>query len=134
MALIEERDQLEGGTVAVRLPGVQKGDMAARNHKPEVRVYAVRFSPSAQSWAAATTEGLLVFSLDKGIVFDPFNLTLEVTPKTIRQRAAAGESSTALLMALRLNEQQLVQEVLEGIPHGEGEYRRKCAQYTNVIM
>lgn len=121
LALIEERDQLEGGSVAVRLPGVQKGDMAARNHKPEIRVFAVRFSPGAQSWAAATTEGLLVFALDRGIVFDPYNLTLEVTPKTIRQRSAAGESSTALIMALRLNEQPLIQEVLERIPHGDGE-------------
>lgn len=124
LALIEERDQLEGGSVAVRLPGVQMGDMAARNVKPEVRVFAVRFSPSAQSWAAATTEGLLVFALDRGIVFDPYNLTLEVTPKTIRARAAEGEWSAALMMALRLNEQPLVQEVFEQVPHGEGEFVR----------
>lgn len=130
LALIEERDRLEGGAVAVRLPGVQKGDMAARNHKPEVRVFAVRFSPSAQSWAAATTEGLLVFALDKGIVFDPFELTLEVTPRTIRQKASAGEASTALMMALRLNEQPLVQEVLEQIPHSEG---KSCSIIANLI-
>lgn len=66
MALVEQRDSLEGGNVAIRLPGVQRGDMASRNYKPEIRVYSVRFSPTAQCWAAATTEGLLVFSLDKG--------------------------------------------------------------------
>lgn len=36
MALIEEREDLEGGNVAVSLPGVKKGDMVARNLKPEV--------------------------------------------------------------------------------------------------
>lgn len=66
MALVEEREQLEGGNVAIRLPGVLKGDMASRNFKPEVRVFSVRFSPTGQSWAAATTEGLLIYSLDKG--------------------------------------------------------------------
>lgn len=68
MALVEQREELEGGNVALRLPGVQKGDMATRNFKPEIRVYSVRFSPTAQSWAAATTEGLLIFALDKGNV------------------------------------------------------------------
>lgn len=45
-ALIEEREELEGGNVALKLPGVRKGDMAARTLKPEVRVYAVQFSPT----------------------------------------------------------------------------------------
>lgn len=66
MALVEKRDALEGGNVNIRLPGVQKGDMASRNYKPEIRVFSVRFSPTAQSWAAATTEGLLIYALDKG--------------------------------------------------------------------
>lgn len=63
---MEKREQLEGGNVVLRLPGVQKGDMASRNYKPEIRVFSVRFSPTAQSWAAATTEGLLIYGLDKG--------------------------------------------------------------------
>lgn len=73
MALVEKREALEGGNVAIRLPGVQKGDMASRNYKPEIRVFSVRFSPTAQSWAAATTEGLLIYALDKGMVI---NLTV----------------------------------------------------------
>lgn len=39
LALIEEREELEGGNVAIKLPGVRKGDMAARNFKPEVIIY-----------------------------------------------------------------------------------------------
>lgn len=122
MALVERRDALEGGNVSIRLPGVQKGDMAARNFKPEVNVFCVRFSPTAQSWAAATTEGLLIYSLDRGIVFDPLNLSLEVTPKAARDclDQQKQQYSTALLMALKLNEVNLIEEIIEQIPHNEG--------------
>lgn len=120
MALVEQRDELEGGNIAIRLPGVQKGDMATRNFKPEVNVFSVRFSPTAQSWAAATTEGLLIYSLDRGIVFDPLNLSLEVTPKAARECIQQQQYSTALLMALKLNEVKLIEEIIERIPHTEG--------------
>lgn len=120
MALIETRGALEGGDRAITLPGVQKGDMATRNFKPEVKVHSVRFSPTAKSWAAATTEGLLMYSLDSGIVFDPLNLSLEITPRTIRHNLKLEDFSTALLMALRLNEAQLIEEVIEKIPISEG--------------
>lgn len=36
MALVEEREEREGGNVTIRLPGVRKGDMASRVFKPEV--------------------------------------------------------------------------------------------------
>lgn len=118
--MVENRDKLEGGDVAIRLPGVRKGDMATRNFKPEVNVYSVRFSPNAQSWAAATTEGLLIYSLDRGIVFDPLNLSLEVTPKAARECLEKHEYSTALLMALKLNENKLIEEIIEQVPYTEG--------------
>lgn len=37
IALIEERENSEGGNVTIRLPGVKSGDMASRSTKPEVR-------------------------------------------------------------------------------------------------
>ncbi|XP_063709764.1 periodic tryptophan protein 2 homolog [Culicoides brevitarsis] len=117
MALLEERENLEGGNVAIKLPGVAKGDLAARKFKPEISVYSVKFSPSGQSWSAATTEGLLIYSLDKGVVFDPYYLSLEVTPKSIRECLRNEEYSTSLIMALKLNEQKLIQEIVEKIPH-----------------
>lgn len=125
--MIENRDQNEGGNVPIRLPGVQKGDMASRNFKPEVNVYSVRFSPSAQSYAAATTEGLLVYSLDRGVVFDPLNLSLEVTPKAARESLHEYNYSTALLMALKMNEIKLIEEIIEQIPYGEG--KSQCDFY-----
>lgn len=70
--MIEQREE---GNIHINLPGVKKKDMASRNFKPEIRVYSVRFSPTAQSWAAATTEGLLIFSLNKGN-----DLLIKITP------------------------------------------------------
>uniref|UniRef100_A0A182KFQ3 Small-subunit processome Utp12 domain-containing protein n=1 Tax=Anopheles christyi TaxID=43041 RepID=A0A182KFQ3_9DIPT len=118
MALIEQREELEGGDVSLKLPGVKKGDLAARNVTPEVKVDSVRFSPSGQSWAAVTTEGLLVYALNKGIVFDPFQLSTEVTPRATRNLLQKEQNyGAALLMALKLNETSLIQEVLESVPY-----------------
>lgn len=121
MALVEEREELEGGAVSIRLPGVQKGDMASRSFKPEMKVFAVRFSPSGLSFAASCTEGLLIYGLDKGLVFDPYQLSVEVTPKSIRDHLQTNDFSPALLMALKLNEFPLIHEVLERIPIKDGE-------------
>lgn len=110
---------LEGGNVKLNLPGTQKNDVASRNYNPEVAVYCLEFAPSGQQWAAASTEGLLVYSLDKGIVFDPYQLSIEVTPKQTRLLLQDEEYSKALIMALKLNESNLTQEVIEQIPHKE---------------
>lgn len=44
--LIEERETREGGNVRLKLPGVLKGDLAARSYKPEINVFDVKFSPT----------------------------------------------------------------------------------------
>ncbi|KAJ1525853.1 hypothetical protein ONE63_009048 [Megalurothrips usitatus] len=116
LALVEGREENEDGTTALSLPGVRSGDMAARNVKPEVRVFSLQFSPTGQSWSAVTTEGLLVFSLDIGLVFDPFMLELGVTPESTRKTLQDKDYAKALMMALKMNEQDLVQEVLESVP------------------
>lgn len=38
-----------------------------------------------QAWAAVTTEGLLIYSLDIGLIFDPFELELGVTAGTVKE-------------------------------------------------
>ena len=117
--MIEERELLEGGNVKQKLPGVQKNDVSSRNFKPEVGVTSLKFSPNGQQWASATTEGLMIYSLDKGIVFDPYQITIEVTPKAARSLMKEKEYSAALIMALKLNEFNLVQEIMEKIPHSD---------------
>ncbi|KAH8289010.1 hypothetical protein KR054_012537, partial [Drosophila jambulina] len=117
MALIEEREDLEGGKVAIRLPGVRSGDMSSRRFHQEVRVFAVKFSPTGQAFAAAGTEGLCIYALDKGVVFDPFDLSLEVTPKAVHESLKKQDYTKALVMSLKLNEPNLIALVLEQVPY-----------------
>jgi len=118
LALIEERMEDDLPT-PLSLPGVKKGDMAARTYKPEVSVSSIIFSPTDRMWAATTTEGLLVYSLDLTAIFDPFELEEEITPATIRRNIAEKQFSTALLQATKLNEKNLLIETLESIPIAE---------------
>ena len=38
-----------------------------------------------REWAAVSTEGLLLYSLDANMTFDPFELDIDVTPTNIRK-------------------------------------------------
>ncbi|PCH06693.1 Small-subunit processome, Utp12 [Penicillium occitanis (nom. inval.)] len=111
------------------LPGTKRGDAGARTTKPEVRVSAVSFAPTGRSFCAATTEGLLIYSLDTEFVFDPFDLDIDITPDSIldtlqeAQKSAHATSTDdasflkALIMAFRLNEAPLIRTVYESIPY-----------------
>ena len=46
IGLVEDREENEGGKIAIRLPGVRSGDMASRSMKPEVRIYSLQFCPT----------------------------------------------------------------------------------------
>lgn len=123
------------------LPGAKRGDAGARTTRPEVRVTAAAFSPTGRSFCAASTEGLLVYSLDTTFVFDPFDLDINITPDTILATLEAAKSPSttstttsssssdpastdtsnpsflkALVMAFRLNESSLIRTVYESIP------------------
>ena len=78
------------------------------------------FFPAGRAWGAVTTEGLLIFTLDSGIVFNPFDLSIEITPQAIRKAVHKGELASALVMSLSLNEQPLIVNVLEAIPLQDG--------------
>ncbi|WVQ83639.1 hypothetical protein IAT38_005781 [Cryptococcus sp. DSM 104549] len=98
------------------LPGAAKGDLSKRKHRREARTSCVRFSATGRSWAAASTEGLLIYSLDESTTFDPFDLSLDLTPESVLATLASGDHLIALVMALRLSEAPLLQRVYEGIP------------------
>lgn len=101
------------------LPGAGKGDLSKRKYKQEARTKCVRFSPTGRVWAAASTEGLLMYSLDDSIIFDPFDLDMDLTPQSVLAVLSSGEYLKALVMAFRLNEKAIIQRTYESVPHGD---------------
>ncbi|KAE8367606.1 WD40-repeat-containing domain protein [Aspergillus caelatus] len=114
------------------LPGTKRGDAGARTTRPEVRVTSVNFSPTGRAFCAASTEGLLIYSLDTEYVFDPFDLDISITPISImetlesaKQAYTTGTSDNddtflkALVMAFRLNESKFIRLVHEAVPPPE---------------
>lgn len=97
------------------LPGVKKGDKSSRRVRPEIRTSSVQFSPTSRAWAAATTEGLMIFSLDDAYAFDPLDLAIDLTPESVLATLKAGEYGKALIMAFRLSEQPIIHKVVEAI-------------------
>ncbi|XP_026886826.2 PWP2 small subunit processome component [Electrophorus electricus] len=120
LALVDEGAG-DGDGVELRLPGVRRGDMSSRHFKPEIRVTSLHFSPTGRSWAAASTEGLLVYSLDTSLVFDPYDLDMDVTPVSVRHQLKKKEWTSAIVLAFRLNETSLIREVLESVPYNQTE-------------
>lgn len=98
------------------LPGATRGDLSVRQTQPEVRVPAVAFSPTGRAFCAASTEGLLVYSLDHALQFDPFDLDINITPASTLQAIKEKDFLFALIMAFRLNERPLIHRVYEAIP------------------
>jgi len=98
------------------LPGARRGDQSVRKQRPEVRVAGVAFAPSGRGFCAASTEGLLVYELDIGQRFDPFELELDITPQNTLKALKSKQYLRALVMAFRLNEKKLLQRVFEAIP------------------
>ena len=98
------------------LPGVSRGDLSVRRTRPEVRVPGVAFSPTGRAFCAASTEGLLVYSLDNALQFDPFDLDIDITPATILAAVDEKDYLRALVMAFRLNEKSLIRWVYQAVP------------------
>ncbi|KAF2496962.1 WD40 repeat-like protein [Lophium mytilinum] len=98
------------------LPGATRGDAAARRTRPEVRVPAVAFAPTGRAFCAASTEGLLIYSLDTALLFDPFDLDITVTPESTLETLRQRDFLKALVMAFRLNERALIRRVYEATP------------------
>lgn len=97
------------------MPGARRGDMSTRRQRSEVRVPALAFSPAGRGFCAASTEGLLVYSLDNAQQFDPFDLEINITPTSTLESMAKKDYLRALAMAFHLNEKSLIRRVYEEI-------------------
>ncbi|KAL6006116.1 U3 snoRNP protein [Asimina triloba] len=85
------------------------GSMPNRG-RPVVRTKCLRIAPTGRSWAAATTEGVLVYSIDDSFIFDPTDLDIDVTPEAVDAALAEDQLQRALLLSLRLNEDGLIKK------------------------
>lgn len=102
------------------LPGASRGgDIGDRKVRPQIRTTAIQFSPTGQSFSAASTEGLLIYSQDDMMLFDPLDLDMDVTIDTTLETLKEKEYLTALVMSFRLSERPLIQKVYESIPVGD---------------
>lgn len=106
------------------LPGAKRGkDATKRTVRPEVRVTGIEFAPTGRTFCAASTEGLLIYSLDNAGMddFDPFDLDIDVTPQNTEAilRQKQPEYLKALIMAFRLNDRPLIRRVYEAIPYDQ---------------
>ena len=115
---IEDESDIED-RLDTTLPGAQRGDLSKRRVRREAKTTCVRFSQTGRSWAAASTEGLLIYSLDESTTFDPFDLSMDLTPESILQTLASKDYLIALIMALRLSELPLIKQVYTAIPPTE---------------
>ncbi|VDO99014.1 unnamed protein product, partial [Schistosoma margrebowiei] len=133
---METMNAKEAQRPSLRIPSSIKGeDRSRRQWRPEVRVSAVEFSPTGDSFATATTEGILVYSLpsagtgygissifgtsscsDSGWLFDTLGIDEQTTPSNARSALIQGRHAEALDMAIRLQSHELVEEVIESIP------------------
>ena len=115
-SLLEDRGEGSDfdGRADRTLPGVHRGNLGSRSIRSEVGVSAVTFSPSARSFCVSSTEGLMIYSLDNDLLFDPFDLEMSITPSTIL-KALIEDPLRALVMAFRLNEKALITRVYHGI-------------------
>lgn len=101
------------------LPGAKRTSSGDRNVRPSIQTKCLRFAPDGRSWAAATTEGLLVYSLDETATFDPYNLDIEVTAAAVKAAVEKKEYLKALIMAFRLNETPSTVRAFEAVPGKE---------------
>eukprot|EP00762_Andalucia_godoyi_P005105 ANDGO_03971.mRNA.1 Periodic tryptophan protein 2 homolog len=81
-----------------------------------MRTRAILVSPAGDSFAAVTVEGILMYSQEAYVVFDPLSLELGLTPDMARLALEQGFFGKALLMSLRLSIPELVNEVMDRIP------------------
>eukprot|EP00359_Climacostomum_virens_P007002 CAMPEP_0204901432 /NCGR_PEP_ID=MMETSP1397-20131031/3081_1 /ASSEMBLY_ACC=CAM_ASM_000891 /TAXON_ID=49980 /ORGANISM="Climacostomum Climacostomum virens, Strain Stock W-24" /LENGTH=846 /DNA_ID=CAMNT_0052069795 /DNA_START=659 /DNA_END=3199 /DNA_ORIENTATION=+ len=91
------------------------GDLARKAIK-SVKVSSLAYSVTGQSFAVVTSEGLLVYSTLDSARFAPVNLAIEVTTANIVKAVVQEEYSTGLLLALKLGDEALQQDVIYRVP------------------
>lgn len=111
--MLEERGK---GDDTLKLPG-SKATSTSRTYKPIVKVYSTKFSPTGLMWAAASTEGVILYSLDPGGTFNPLNASIGISPQAVLEALDKKMYDFALLIAVHLNIATTTTMVLETTPY-----------------
>lgn len=69
-------DKQTHGNLGYNLPG-----SLPNRGRPVIRTKCLKIAPTGRSFSAATTEGVLVYSVDESFIFDPTDLDIDVTPE-----------------------------------------------------
>eukprot|EP00245_Coleochaete_scutata_P013979 TRINITY_DN5828_c0_g3_i1.p1 TRINITY_DN5828_c0_g3~~TRINITY_DN5828_c0_g3_i1.p1 ORF type:complete len:245 (+),score=22.31 TRINITY_DN5828_c0_g3_i1:3-737(+) len=108
---LDNDDRQVAANLGEGLPGA-----GSNRGRPMVRTKCVCMSPSGSAFAAATTEGVIIYSTDDTLIFDPSDLDIDVTPEAIEGALLSKQHARALSLALRLNEPALVRRCIEAVP------------------
>ena len=101
------------------MPGAKTTkNLIKRNVKLAIRIKCIKFSPDGTTFAAATTEGLIIYSnrLQNSMIFNPVMIDETVTIDNIIQKVKEEQYVSALALALRLNEHNVTSTVYSCIP------------------
>ncbi|CAJ0561664.1 unnamed protein product, partial [Mesorhabditis spiculigera] len=114
-----DSDDDQAAKKQLKLPGTVHSDKGERSAKPQIAVHNLSFCPTGRRFSVCSTEGVAVYSLDMLTLFDPFQLDSSTSPATVQKHLSLNEYSTALMAALKLNENTLVTQCLEATPVGQ---------------
>lgn len=84
-----------------------------------MRCKCIKFSPSNDSFCCCTTEGLIIYSIDDMMLFNPIDLDINITIDSIQNTIKEGSINKALLMSLCLNEKEYIIKCIEKCNIGE---------------
>ncbi|KAF7493063.1 Periodic tryptophan protein 2 -like protein [Sarcoptes scabiei] len=112
---LKNRDE-QNSFAPIALPGVIKSDCADRQLVPIVSVQQIRFSPTMRTFSIASTEGVIIYTLDKTTIFDPFDLDSSISLQSFLENIKKKNFTQALIDSIKLNETKLVQEAIEKSP------------------
>ncbi len=122
LEIIKNRNEMEKNRDIIKLkrkqlPGVDITDYSSRKRKQIIETKCVIFSPTGMTWAAATSDGLLLYSQYDINLFDPIDLDLNINQKIIKKELINNKSyAKALIMSIKLNDKILIKNVIESIP------------------
>ena len=115
---LHEAEAVEDGSGKIGLltPGGEVLPGTNADARPIVRGNCLCLSPAGDTWAVASTEGVLVYTKDESLLFDPFDLDEDVTPAAVHVALGKREYAKALLMTIHLKDVKIFTHVIENIP------------------